>query len=244
MKKIIILLLFTLTRCGSQQSEHSVVVKADALIHRDYCEKKALSEYEKFFIKAGLVDIQKLDPRVRVELKYSTNDNLFGFDAYGDLEKAYLQKDVAQKLVNAQEYLNKDMSGACLIIFDAARPQSVQQIIWDSLKMPFKEKIKYASNPKLGSLHNFGAAVDISIVDKNGKELDMGSPFDFIGELSYPTSEEKLLKEGKLTRQQVDNRKLLRSVMRKAGFFNIQTEWWHFNSCTREQAMKKYKIIE
>lgn len=244
MKKIIILLLFTLTGCGGQQSEHSVVVKADVLIHRDYCEKKALSEYERAFIKAGLVDIQKLNPRIKVYLKYSTKDNLFGFDVYGDLEKAYLQKDVAQKLVNAQEYLDKVMSGACLIIFDAARPPHVQQIIWDSLKMPFKEKIKYASNPKLGSLHNFGAAVDISIVDKNDKELDMGSPFDFIGELSYPRSEAKLLKEGKLTQQQLDNRKLLRSVMHKAGFFNIQTEWWHFNSCTREQAIKKYKIIE
>jgi len=244
MKKIIVLVLFTLTGCGSHQSEHSVVVKADALIHRDYCEKKTLSEYEKFFIKAGLVDVQKLDPRVRVKLKYSTTDNLFGFDAYGDLEKAYLQKDVAQKLVNAQEYLNMNMPGTCLIIFDAARPRSVQQIIWDSLKMPFEEKIKYASNPKLGGLHNFGAAVDVSIVDKNGKELDMGSPFDFMGELSYPENEAKLLKEGKLTQQQVNDRKLLRSVMYKAGFFNIQTEWWHFNSCTREQAMVKYKIIE
>jgi D-alanyl-D-alanine dipeptidase len=244
MKKIIVLLLFTLTGCGNQQSEHSVVVKADALTHRDRCEKKALSEYEIKFIKAGLVDIQKRDPRIRVELKYSTNDNFFGFDAYGDLEKAYLQKDVAQKLVNAQEYLNTNMSGACLIIFDAARPRSVQQILWNSLKMPFKEKIKYVSNPKLGSLHNFGAAVDLSIVDNNGKELDMGSPFDFLGELSYPESETKLIKEGKLTQQQLSNRKLLRRVMHKAGFFNIQTEWWHFNSCTREQAMLKYKIIE
>ena len=244
MKKIIIFLLFIITGCGNQHSEHSVIAKADTLIHRDYSEKKTIGEYEKKFIQAGLIDIQKLDSGIRVDLKYSTNDNLFGFDAYGDLEKAYLQKDVAEKLVNAQKYLNITMPGARLIVFDAARPRSVQQIIWDSLKMPIEEKIKYASNPKIGGLHNYGAAVDVSIADKNGKELDMGSPFDFFGELSYPESETKLLKEGKLKQQQVNNRKLLRSVMHKAGFFNIQTEWWHFNSCTREQAMVKYKIIE
>ena len=244
MKKIVLFLFVILAGCSGNQQKQADIIKSDTLISQHKVKKKALSEYEKAFIDAGLVDIQKLDSNIKVELKYSTKDNLFGFDAYGDLEKAYMQKDVAQKLFNAQKYLNEAMSGATLIVFDAARPRRVQQIIWDSLKMPVKEKIKYASNPKHGGLHNFGAAVDVNIVDENGKELDMGTPFDFMEELAWPESETKMLKAGKITQQQINNRKLLRSVMTKAGFFNIQTEWWHFNSCTREEAMKKYKIIE
>jgi D-alanyl-D-alanine dipeptidase len=163
---------------------------------------------------------------------------------YGNFNKAYLQKDVAVKLVQAQRYLNELKLGYRLIIYDAVRPRSVQQKMWDTLKVPFNEKIKFLSNPALGSLHNFGAAVDISILDEKHHALDMGTPFDYEGELAYPESETKLLKEGKLTSEQVDNRKLLRMVMNKAGFFNIETEWWHFNSCTLEKAIEKYKIIE
>ena len=242
-KNIILFVLLVLSACNRHKSLPPES-KANGLIHDKYYSQKKLSEYEKAFIAAGLVDIQTLSTDIKVDLKYSSKDNLFGFDAYQDLEKAYLQKDVAEKLIKAEEYLNKLLPGAKLIIYDAARPRRVQQIIWDSLKMPVSEKIKYASNPKIGGLHNFGAAVDLNIIDKNGKELDMGTPFDFMGELAQPQAENKMLKEGKLTKQQIDNRKLLRKIMRKAGFFNIQTEWWHFNSCTREQAFRKYKIIE
>jgi D-alanyl-D-alanine dipeptidase len=93
-------------------------------------------------------------------------------------------------------------------------------------------------------LHNFGAAVDLSIVDEKNNPRDMGCAFDTNDEIAYPSAEARLLSAGRLTQQQVDNRKLLRTVMYKAGFYNIQTEWWHFNSCTREAAWAKYKIIE
>ena len=116
--------------------------------------------------------------------------------------------------------------------------------MWDTVKIPMAEKTKYLSNPKYGSLHNYGAAVDISIVDEKNIPLDMGTSYDFFGELAYPEKEQQMLREGKLTQQQIDNRKLLRAVMQKASFFNIQTEWWHFNSCTREFAAQNYKIIE
>jgi zinc D-Ala-D-Ala dipeptidase len=112
------------------------------------------------------------------------------------------------------------------------------------LKMPFKEKIKFLSNPKYGSNHNFGEAVDVSILDEHHHLLDMATPFDFMGEMAYSTAEERLFKEGKLTQKQYDNRKLLHKVMYSAGFFNIQTEWWHYNACTREVAAKRYKMIE
>lgn len=241
--KITFFVLFVLSAGCGDHRQTSINSKVD-VVHHNFDDKKILSEYEKTFIAAGLVDIQKLSPDIKVDLKYSTKNNLFGFDAYGDLEKAYLQKDVAQKLLKAEKYLNKLMPDAKLIVFDAARPRRVQQIIWDSLKMPFSEKIKYASNPKIGGLHNFGAAVDLSIIDEKGKELDMGAPFDYMDELAQPQCESKMLKEGRLSQKQVDNRKLLRKIMRKAGFFYLQTEWWHFNSCTRKQAFIKYKIIE
>jgi D-alanyl-D-alanine dipeptidase len=100
------------------------------------------------------------------------------------------------------------------------------------------------SNPRNGSLHNFGAAVDLSIVDENGIELDMGTPYDYFGELAYPREENRLVKEGKLSHLQALNREILRNVMHEAGFSGITTEWWHFNSCSRPEAFERYDIVE
>ena len=93
-------------------------------------------------------------------------------------------------------------------------------------------------------MHNFGAAVDLTIADSTGQALDMGTPYDYFGELAYPKLQWDLLKQGKLTRAQIDNRSLLNAVMIRAGFFGIQTEWWHYNSCTRKVARERYKIVE
>lgn len=196
------------------------------------------------FLEMGLVNVQLLDFTIRVNLRYSSVNNFFGLDVYGNLEKAYLQPDVARKLSCAQEYLHALYPLYNLLIYDAARPVYVQQIMWDTVKMPVIEKTKYLSNPRRGSLHNYGAAVDITIADSMNIPLDMGTDFDYFGELAYPTKEHTMLQKGLLTNEQVNNRKLLRSVMSKAGFFNIQTEWWHFNSCTRYEAEQKYKIIK
>lgn len=195
-------------------------------------------------IHAGLVNIKDLDSSICVDLKYSSTDNFLQKDVYGDFKNVYLQKEVAEKLVLAQLFLKSKFPYYRLIVFDAARPRSIQQIMWDTIQVPQFEKTKYLSNPKFGSLHNYGAAVDVSILDNEGKELDMGTKYDFFGELAYPEKEEQLVREGKLKKDHIENRKLLRSVMLQAGFFNIQTEWWHFNSCNRNVAMSKYKIIE
>ena len=193
---------------------------------------------------AGLINIKTLDTSIVVDLKYSGINNFIGVDVYGCLDEAFFQKDVAEKLIIAQKKLKEKFPLYDLIIYDAVRPRSIQQLMWDTVKMPVAEKTKYLSNPKYGSLHNYGAAVDISIVDRKNSPLDMGASYDFFGELAYPEKEQQMLREGKLTQQQIDNRKLLRAVMQKAGFFNIQTEWWHFNSCTREFAAQNYKIVE
>lgn len=195
-------------------------------------------------IAAGLVNVQQMDSTIAVDLRYSTEDNFMGADVYGDFDKCYLQPDVAEKLILAQSFLRSKFPAYRLVIFDAVRPRSIQQRMWDMLDVPIGERVKYVSNPKLGSLHNFGAAVDVSILDESGVALDMGTPFDHFGELAFPTKEKQMLEEGKLTEEQIANRKLLREVMHKAGFFNIQTEWWHFNSCYREEAKEKYRIME
>jgi zinc D-Ala-D-Ala dipeptidase len=202
------------------------------------------SDLEKRIIEYGLVNVQSLDSTIRVDLKYSSCDNFLFTDMYGDLNKAYLQKEVAEKLVSAQVYLKNNFPYYSLIIYDAVRPRSIQTKMWDTLKLPFSIRTKYVSNPQNGSLHNFGAAVDLSIIDENGIELDMGTPYDYFGELAYPREEERMIKENKLSYKQLLNRKILRDAMIHAGFMDITTEWWHFNSCYRIQAAEKYKIIE
>lgn len=191
----------------------------------------------------GLVNIQEVEPSIRVDLKYSTIDNFVGIDMYSDLTKAFCQPDVAEKLKKAYQYLQEEDSTLTLLVFDAVRPVFVQQKMWDTLKMPIREKTKFLSNPRNHSIHNYGAAVDISLTTKDGEELDMGTPFDFIGKLAHPREEKRLLKEGKLIQKQIENRVLLRKVMKKAGFFNIQTEWWHWNSCSLNTAKSKYKVV-
>ncbi|MDQ3111229.1 MAG: M15 family metallopeptidase [Bacteroidota bacterium] len=203
-----------------------------------------ISPIEAQLIKAGLVNIHDLDSGIVVDLRYSTTDNFIGLDMYGDFDKCYLQKEVADKLVLAQKALRTKYPFYSLVVYDATRPLHIQQQMWDTLTLPPGEKTKYLSNPGNGSLHNYGAAVDLSIIDDKGIPLDMGTPFDFFGEKAHPVKEGELLDKGILSQRQVLNRELLREVMRKSGFFGIQTEWWHFNSCTRVVAAEKYEIVK
>lgn len=202
-------------------------------------------KWETYLENEGLVDIQTLDSSILVELKYSTEDNFMQKDMYGCLDKCFLQPDVAQKLIKAQKTLKDINPKLSLLVYDGLRPRSIQQYMWDILDMPLHEKVKFVSNPKRGSLHNFGAAVDITIYNLDSKcPLDMGAPYDYIGVKAWPTKEKLMLEEGIITQKHIDNRKLLRKVMTKAKFFNIQTEWWHFNSCYRKKAYEIYQIVE
>lgn len=205
---------------------------------------KPLSDIEKELIKLGLIDVQSIDTSIRVDLKYSTDDNFMKRDVYGALDKAFLQKSVADSLARANHYLNELKPGYRLIIYDASRPKSVQQFMWDSCGLSYNEKLQYLANPASGSLHNYGCAVDISILDEMGQVLDMGTNFDAMDPASSTYNESSLLKKGILNQQQIENRKLLRKVMQRAGFFNVQSEWWHFNACRIEDARSKYQIIE
>jgi D-alanyl-D-alanine dipeptidase len=192
--------------------------------------------------RAGLVDIQRLDRSLRVELKYSTTDNFMHADVYGDLDTCYLQREVAEMLVKAQTLLKMRHPGFSLKVFDGARPRRVQVIMWNIVKGTDQQK--YVTSPANGSIHNYGSAVDLTITDAHGDDLDMGTPYDFLGELAQPRYEERFLAAGKLTKAQVERRILLRNTMISAGFTAISNEWWHFDAFSRSEAKQRYEILE
>lgn len=209
--------------------------------------KSNIPAIEQKMMEQGLVDIQTVDPDIKVELKYSTTDNFIGKDVYGNLENAYLQPEMAKRLKHANTLLKQSHPGYKLLVYDAARPNSVQYDLWnalDNLKIPQKSKTQYVADPKIGSNHNFGCAVDLTVADEKGIPLDMGTKFDFFGPLAYPRSEQEMLKKGKLSQKQVDNRKILRLVMTQAGFKTNTTEWWHFDGMSKSAARARYGMIK
>lgn len=231
-------LIFTLS-CSSQNKD-----KPKDIEKPEVTETISISPLEQQMISAGLINVQEKEPGILIELKYSSTDNFLNTDVYGELENAYLQPDVLIKLQKAYQYLVAKDSSLTFIIYDATRPVSVQQKMWDIVQNNYPEKSKYVSNPKNGSLHNYGAAVDITVAKKNGEALDMGTPYDFFGEAAEPQLENSLLANGTLSELQIQNRKILREVMVKAGFVQLPSEWWHYNSCSREEAKKIYTILE
>ena len=196
-------------------------------------------------VKHDLVDIQELDSTLLVELKYSTIDNFMKTDVYGDLETCYMRKVPAQMLVKAHEILKTEHPELRLLIYDALRPRSIQWTLWNTLSdVPEKERTNFVADPRTGSIHNFGAAVDLTVAEKNGRHLDMGTHYDYFGDLAFPRLEDSLVVVGDLKQEQVNNRLILRDAMTQAGFSPIATEWWHFDSFPYMETKRKFSIIE
>lgn len=204
----------------------------------------ALDTLEQRLISLGLVDVQSINPNIKVDLKYSTDDNFMKTNVYGTLNRAYLQQKPAEMLSRAQELLSARDSNLYLLVYDAVRPVWVQWKMWHILdSIPVSKRVKFVSNPKNKSVHNYGAAVDLTLCDPLGIPLDMGAGFDDSREIAYPSKETYYLSLGLLTQEQVNNRKLLREVMKKAGFSNLDTEWWHFNAMSRDKAKRMYQVV-
>jgi len=202
-----------------------------------------VNETEKMFVDAGLVDISTIDDTIQVDLVNSDpKKNYFRESYYNGLDKAYLRREVAVKLSKAQKTLKAKHPKYSLLILDAARPRSVSKKMYEKMKGTKFEK--YVANPKKGSMHNYGIAVDLTIVNEKSKELDMGfTPFRK-SKLEIYWQFAKMRIGFKLNKRQAENRKLLSDTMKKAGFFPLSYEWWHFNGMPKQQARKKYKIIE
>ena len=192
-----------------------------------------------------LVDVQSINPSIIIDLKYASTDNFMQKQLYFNIDKVYLQPDIAIRLSKCQKFLKKIKPSYNLLVYDGVRPLSVQKAMWDALdSIPPAQRGKFVSNPANGSVHNYGAAVDLTICDKNGNALDMGAGYDDIREIAYPSKEDYYLKLGLLKAEHIKNRKLLRKVMESQNFKNIPSEWWHFNACSRKDAKIKYKIIQ
>ena len=198
---------------------------------------------EEAMAKAGLVDLQTWVPGLITDLRYSGSNNFLGRDIYGCLSKAYATQETALKLRKAMQSLTKAMPGYRFLVFDAARPLRCQWDLWNALSMPAKARRIYVADPRRGSIHNYGCALDLTICDAGGKPLDMGTDFDFFGEAAQPRCEERLRAKGRISSSQLKNRILLRTCMRSAGFLGTSSEWWHFNSCSLRKAKTKFKAI-
>jgi zinc D-Ala-D-Ala dipeptidase len=179
---------------------------------------------------------------VRVDLRYVGPRNFVGRDLYGELDCAWLHRLAADGLVRAVAELKSLAPGHRLLVLDALRPHRVQVELWEFLDGTGLRQ--YVADPARGSIHSFGMALDVTIVNDAGDELDMGSGFDEMDELSHPKLEAEHLASGALTPTQVMNRELLRRVMAAGGFNGIDNEWWHFDMLDRSHVRQTFVRVD
>jgi zinc D-Ala-D-Ala dipeptidase len=144
-------------------------------------------------------------------------------------------------LSDAQDDLMQAHPDLRLHVYDCARPASVQWRMWGKVKGTPSQK--YVGNPAHGSIHSYGCAVDLTVADKDGNAIDMGTPYDFFGPKAHPALEKKLFEKGELTSAQLANRHILREVMLRAGFHMLQHEWWHFDCASQSESRTRYQLI-
>ena len=190
----------------------------------------------------GMVDIQQVAPDIRVDLKYATKDNFIGANMYGQLRRAYLHPNLAKALARAQQALTKEHPGYRFLIYDAARPQSVQRRMYQAVADTPK-KI-YVAAPERGGRHNYGVAVDLTIVDTSGKPLDMGSPFDHFGEEAHLGNEVARVRAGIFNKEVPANRSLMRRLLGAEGLRPYDKEWWHYQErMPMSEVRKRYQLL-
>ena len=164
---------------------------------------------------SSIVFLGDIDSTIATDVRYATTNNFTGKVLY-PTDKVYIRNVVGKALAEAHQYL-RDNYNLRIKIFDGFRPLSVQKQMWKIFPDP-----NYVADPSKGSRHNRGAAVDITIIDSTGTELDMGTEYDNFTErahYAYPDLPEQVKK----------NRQLLHDTMIKFGFEPITTEWWHFD---------------
>jgi D-alanyl-D-alanine dipeptidase len=179
---------------------------------------------------------------VRVDLRYVGPRNFVGRDLYGELDCAWLHRLAAEGLARSAAELQGLAPGHHLLVLDALRPHRVQVELWEFLDGTGLRQ--YVADPARGSIHSFGMALDVTIVDADGNELDMGSAFDEMDELSHPKLEAAHLASGALTPAHVQNRELLRRVMTAGGFNGIDNEWWHFDMLDRSHVRQTFVRVD
>ncbi|MFZ5989812.1 MAG: D-alanyl-D-alanine dipeptidase [Bacillota bacterium] len=173
----------------------------------------------------GLIELVRIDDSFVLDIKYATEDNFTGKKIYTK-SMCLIHKSTAKKLIAANNEFKK--LGYRIKIFDAYRPFSAQQVLWDAA-----EDKSFVANPKKGSIHNRGAAVDVTLVDGEGNELEMPSGYDEF-------TKRARLDYKDCPKHQIENRELLGRIMVKHGFKRISNEWWHFE----DTDAKNYPILD
>ncbi len=169
------------------------------------------------FRPSDLVELVKLDPTIKLDIRYATKNNFLGRPVYKQA-RAFMQRPAAKALVRVNQALRKQGYG--LIIHDGYRPWYVTKIFWDATS---EDKKIFVADPKQGSRHNRGCAVDLSLFDlKSGQEVKMPSEYDEMTERSHinyacAAPEAKRLRD------------LLRAAMEMEGFAVYEPEWWHYD---------------
>jgi len=179
------------------------------------------------FLKPNLLELVKLDPTIKLDIRYATSNNFLGTPVYTQA-RAFLQRPAAEALLRAHHELNAEGYG--LIIHDGYRPWYVTKIFWDAT--PADKKI-FVADPAEGSRHNRGCAVDLSLYElKTGEEVEMPSGYDEMTDRSFADYAGG-------TADMRARRALLRQVMEKQGFTVYPQEWWHFDY----KDWKQYPIL-
>jgi zinc D-Ala-D-Ala dipeptidase len=172
------------------------------------------SQKTKAIADTTFVNLESYSKEFVYDMKYATEDNFLKAKVY-ECSECYLRLKTVNALIKANEKAIK--KGYRIKLFDCYRPTDIQKKMWKIFP-----NAKYVANPAKGSIHNRGGALDLTLVDKNGKELDMGTPFDFFGKEAAHAYKD-------LTNIQLSNRKLLKRIMQSSNFNAIKSEWWHYN---------------
>ena len=241
MKKIILSLsLSLLSLCGYSQNR---------------------ADFDTLMRNYGLVNIHDIDKSIIVDLKYSTDDNFVGVDMYGSLNDAYLEADFAKRIVRAQKILQQRHPEYTLLIYDAARPISVQRAMRKCVEGTPLES--FVADGTKGGRHNYGVAVDLTIATLDGTPLDMGTPFDDLTAASSvkgtPDTDEaatrtpevyrkylmEQVRNGVISYAAAENRVLLIEIMYEVGLVPYRREWWHFEELmSMSNTRNTYKLLD
>ena len=223
------MVFFLLISCQSEKrevptDEQAQNVKAEILDTAIVDTPKTIvKKYPQTYDTASWAEVSFLDPTVVLDMRYATTNNFVSEQMY-DCGRCFLRKAVAKALIEAHKKLQAQGYGG-LKMFDCYRPRPIQQKLWDKVPNP-----SYVTPPSRGSMHNKGAAVDLTIVDTLGQQLDMGTTFDFFGKEAHHTytAHSDTIQA---------NRDLLKSTMESVGFSSIRTEWWHYSYKKKSYAL-------
>lgn len=216
------------------QAGHGATFYIEIPIPDSYFEQKKYSDLEQTWIQKGLRDLSQLD--IVIDLKYASSNNVFGQKLYRDFENAFVTKNTFFKLKVASDLLKNEFNDYRLIVWDALRPHSIHQEIWDTYQG--EQKQKYIADPSKSSMHNYGVAIDVGLVRITPEKipayqlLDFGCDFDEFTEIAH-------IDYMMLEKAQIDNRILLSRIMEIAGFKSFSHEWWHFESEEKDQVREK-----